>query len=87
VDEFGETPLHDVSQGTYDFEEAGVGVARLLLEHGADVNAKVMFGSTPLDLVPRSTRPKLAQLLLEHAANVNAQRPRESPSWTGFFKR
>jgi hypothetical protein len=38
ADEFGQTPLHDVSLGEYSSEEAGVSVARLLLERGMDVN-------------------------------------------------
>jgi hypothetical protein len=40
ADEFGQTPLHDVSRGEYISEEAGVSVARLLLERGEDVNVK-----------------------------------------------
>ena len=48
----------------HDVEEAGVAVARLLLDLGADVNAKTWSGDTPLDLVS-NRRPKLAQLLRE----------------------
>jgi ankyrin repeat protein len=46
VDDNGETPFHDVSQS--DSEEAGVGVAWLLLEHGWDVNRqnKTCYEST-----------------------------------------
>ncbi|KAH9014860.1 ankyrin repeat-containing domain protein [Lactarius hengduanensis] len=80
VDDWGETPLHDVSKGEYDYEESGVDVARALLKHGADANTMSGSGKTPLDLVSRSRRPKLAQLLFEHRVIVNArtERPRSS---------
>jgi ankyrin repeat protein len=84
VDNQGDTPLHDVSQGEYDSEDAGVGVARLLLEHGADVNAKNKSGKTPLNLA--SQRPKVAQLLAEHLATLPEQQ-RASSSRIGFFRR
>jgi ankyrin repeat protein len=74
VDDFGKTPLHDVTRGEYKSQDDGVRVARLLLDHGADVNAKARSGDTPLDLASISERPKLAELFLEHAANVNAPR-------------
>jgi ankyrin repeat protein len=72
VDDFGKSPLHDVSQGTYESQEDGVRVAQLLLDHGADVSAKAGDGHTPLKLASLKQRPKLAELLLEHAANINA---------------
>src|SRR6266702_3376122 len=75
VDVLGKTPLHHVSKGTYDSEDAGVGIAQLLLEHGADVTAKSRSGETPVDYASRCRRFRLAQLLLENAANVHAQRP------------
>ena len=53
-----------VDGSTQDMDEAGVAVARLLLEHGVDVNAKTWAGDTPLDLVS-DRGPKLAQLLRE----------------------
>jgi ankyrin repeat protein len=54
----------------HDAEEAGVAIARILLEHGADVNAKTWSGETALDLVSDGGRPKLAQLLREHRAKA-----------------
>ena len=74
VDDFGNTPLHDVSQGKYESQEDGVRTAQILLDHGADVNAMTESGITPLALVSesRNKRPKLAELLHKHAMNVNA---------------
>lgn len=66
----------------HDAEEAGVAVARLLLEHSADVNAKTWSGETPLDLAS-NRRPKLAQLLSEHRAKARPSSSRR----TSLFKR
>ncbi|KAN0141840.1 Ankyrin repeat-containing domain protein [Lactarius tabidus] len=66
----------------HDAEEAGVIVARLLLEHGANANAKTWSGETPLDLVS-DRRPKLAQVLREHRAKVKPSSSRR----TSLFKR
>ncbi|KAH9061940.1 ankyrin repeat-containing domain protein [Lactarius vividus] len=72
VDDWGETPLHDVSKGEYDHEEVGVDVARVLLEHGANVNIKSRSGKTPLDLVSRRRRPELTRLL-EHRVRIHLE--------------
>ena len=66
----------------HDAKEAGVDVARLLLEHGADVNAKTWSGETPLDLAS-NRRPKLAQLLRDHRAKAKPSSSRR----TSLFKR
>jgi ankyrin repeat protein len=76
----------DASESTqdmdYDAEEAGITVARLLLEHGADVNAKTWSGETPLDLVS-DRRPKLAQYLREHREKAKPSSSRRA----SLFKR
>jgi hypothetical protein len=52
-----------------------VEVVRLLLSHGADVNAR-SGGWTPLPLaLSRGVDPEVAHLLLAHGANVNAREP------------
>lgn len=66
----------------HDAEEAGVAVARLLLEHSADVKAKTWSGETPLDLAS-DKRPKLAKLLREHRSKAKPS----SSSRTGLLKR
>jgi ankyrin repeat protein len=70
-DELGSTPLQSVSGGKYDSQEYGVSVARLLLEHGADVNPRTKV-STPLHSAAFYGRLALAQVLLDHGANANA---------------
>ncbi|KAH8981259.1 ankyrin repeat-containing domain protein, partial [Lactarius deliciosus] len=73
VDVSGKTPLHEVSQGVYASEDAGIGVARLLLEYGADVNTKTKSGETPIDAACHCQRFKLAELLLENVTSVHAE--------------
>ncbi|KAI9429172.1 hypothetical protein H4582DRAFT_2032752 [Lactarius indigo] len=46
-------------------------VARFLLEHGADVNAKDSFGDTPLRSFSKDGRMEVIRLLLEFGADVN----------------
>lgn len=54
-------------------------VAKLLLEKGADVNARTIDGDTPLhgaaesDYMGRNNRNAVAELLLAHGAEVNAK--------------
>jgi hypothetical protein len=47
-------------------------IVRLLLKHGADVNATGRFGYTPLMGAANLNDPKLVKLLLEHKADPNA---------------
>ena len=72
VDAHGKTPLHDVSLGTYDSEEACVGVARLLLEHGGDVNGQAKQQTTPLHFASHLGKPEILRLFLDHGAKVDA---------------
>jgi ankyrin repeat protein len=64
----GETPLFVASQ------EGHSAIARVLLEHGADVEIRNNIGVdwSPLDTASSIGHAELVQVLLEHRANVNA---------------
>ena len=49
-------------------------VARLLLEHGADVNLRTAFGNTPLLTAVQNADRNLAELLIEFGADLGARR-------------
>ena len=88
--EQGETPLHLVSRGTYDFQEHGVKPARLLPEHGVDVNAPDKDQNTPLHSASYVGRLEIVQVLLDHGANAGpknaqAQTPLHLVSQGGYW--
>jgi ankyrin repeat protein len=62
------TPLHYALSSWNPKPE----ITRLLLEHGADANSKVVLGITPLDLLSRyNGNLEVAEVLLEHGADPN----------------
>jgi ankyrin repeat protein len=72
------TPLHWASEGPY--YEGGLiiglplsNIARLLLELGADVNARENDQSSPLHVAARHGRVEVVRVLLEHGANLGAE--------------
>ena len=82
----GWTPIHYVSQGFQtslsvipNTCQSLPDVARLLLEHGADVNAQISgsdrSGRTPLhvSMEREYNRAEVVRVLLEHGANVGAE--------------
>jgi ankyrin repeat protein len=75
-------PIHFVSQGFQvsfipNIYQSLPDVARLLLEHGADVNAQISgsdsSGRTPLHVTMEYNRAEVVRVLLEHGANVDAE--------------
>ena len=74
-DRDGWTPLYFLSQGSQvsDFNQSPANVARVLLEHGADVNACCDKRITPLHLAVRLKKVNLVRVLLEHGASVDAE--------------
>jgi ankyrin repeat protein len=50
-----------------------VDLARLLMEHGADVAAQDEVGETPLHQASSGGHVDLAQLLIDHGADAAAQ--------------
>jgi hypothetical protein len=75
----GWAPIHCVSEGLQfsipDICQSLPDVARLLLEHGADVNAQISDGSgrTPLHVATQYHVVDVVRVLLEHGANVDAE--------------
>ncbi|XP_019641066.1 PREDICTED: death-associated protein kinase 1-like [Branchiostoma belcheri] len=53
--------------------EGNTGVAELLIEHGADVEAKRSNGCTALHLASFTGKTGVAELLIEHGADVEAK--------------
>jgi ankyrin repeat protein len=79
-DRYGWTSMHAVSQGLSfipNICQSLPDVARLLVEHGANVNARISDGAcpgqTPLHLVARYNRIEVVQVVLEHGADVAAE--------------
>ena len=58
-------PLHSAVAGRH------IGIARRLLEAGADVNAKQADGFVPLHGAAQNGQVEMIELLLAHGANVN----------------
>jgi ankyrin repeat protein len=81
------TPIYNASQGpgsayshaSYNNPQLLADVARLLLEHGADVNAPIEHGDsydesrTPLHTAADYGRAEVVRVLLEHGASVGAE--------------
>jgi len=63
----GWSPLHGASS------RGQVDTARILLDHGADVNALNCIDFTPLHYACRNGHLTVTQFLLEHGANLDAQ--------------
>ena len=70
VDLVGWTPLYWASQGSYP---RCIDAIRLLLEHGADINARGNHDLIALHCASELGRLEIVRVLLEHGANVEAE--------------
>jgi len=57
-------PLHSAVAGRH------IGISRMLIEHGADVNAKQADGFVPLHGAAQNGQAEMIELLIEHGADV-----------------
>jgi len=65
----GNTPLHEAASRHYKVE-----VAKRLVKHGANVNAKERgTGSTPLHFAVDDNCPNMVRLFVDHGADINAK--------------
>jgi ankyrin repeat protein len=74
--DFGETPLHFAYQGWSappNVIPSLPKVARLFLEHGAEVNALTGSRSTALHFAARDGMVEVVRVFLEHGADVGAE--------------
>jgi ankyrin repeat protein len=65
-DIWGWTPLHKASQSGH------VEVSRVLIDHGANVNARERYHYAPIHFSSENGHLGIAKLLLERGADVNA---------------
>lgn len=79
VDIIGGTPLHRL----YGHNPENTEMARLLVEAGADVNARDRHGATPLHVAVSQGAVEVVELLLSHGAAVNDRTSKtSSPTYT-----
>jgi len=71
-----ETPLHIATRHGY------LDMARLLVKHGAELEARDLRGDTPLHLASRFNQVALLEFLLRSGANVNAY---DQGGWTALY--
>jgi ankyrin repeat protein len=72
------TPLH-ASASASVFGGGYIGVARFLLQHGADINSRTTYDWTPLHIASRDGHLVIGKWLLNHGADVDS---RTSSGWS-----
>jgi ankyrin repeat protein len=60
-----------LASGGHNFKDGSV--VRLLLEHGADINAQNQIGRTPLHWASIKGALEVVRLLLEHGSDVEVE--------------
>ncbi|KAH8983016.1 ankyrin repeat-containing domain protein [Lactarius akahatsu] len=77
----GENPLQIVLRGNHNAQEDGVGVARLLLEHGAEAYARDKYHVSTSDLACCFGREKIRQVLLGDGGNSKPETNRDQTAF------
>ncbi|XP_077283110.1 uncharacterized protein LOC143909084 [Arctopsyche grandis] len=78
------SPLHDVVLIEDSFtSNIDIEIAKLLIQHGANINAADKSGCTPLHFAADANKYKLTKMLLEEGAEINA---RDNGSQTALHK-
>lgn len=72
-DNRGQTPLHRLLGNPYYFGEDFLGLLRLFLEHGVDVNAEDQDHTTPLYWAIYHRKLEVVPVLLDHGASPNSE--------------
>ena len=73
-DSYGKTPLYRIMENTHPAsEKIFLDVAKFLLEHGADADAKDDDDSTALHTASFRGGVKVVQLMLDHGANIHVR--------------
>jgi ankyrin repeat protein len=67
-DNKGSTPLHLTSTGSWRLSEGSPAIVQLLLDHGADVQARNLIGKTALEVACGPEKQEIVRLLSQHAA-------------------
>jgi len=70
VNVYGQTPLHVL---TYNASRDMTEAIEVLLEYGADVNAKNADGNTPLHIAGLTSAREVVNLLVSHGADINTR--------------
>jgi len=74
----GTTPLH-IAAGHGHFD-----IVKILVENGANVNAKDLMGFTPLHSAIMGNHLAIVKFLIENGADINAKAENELPGGTGW---
>ena len=72
-DKYGKYPLHIVANGSSQPSTARRGMAFMLLEHEADINATRGRGKTPAHQAASTGNEQVLEALLMHRADPNAE--------------
>jgi ankyrin repeat protein len=76
-DVYGATPLHEAAW------KGQIEIARLLVENGAEVNARYNNGSSPLQRSVRNGHIDILHLLIENGADLEAK---DTTGWRALHK-